>query len=197
LLFRGRGVTGARGGRIAEMRVRFPSSPVFVRRLAVGSRAKEGGLDFHFLFSHQPKCDFFRIFVIIGKMVNWEDRQMRTIVPVLILLSLYGCQPASRQDPYLEAISRYNISLDVAKTSGQKVSPPPKPVYLECPVQPEPLPEGSETTGESAYRTRKLPEISVMSQSECEKTNTERKQAYEDALKLYHQLPADQQSDNK
>lgn len=122
---------------------------------------------------------------------------MRTIIPVLLLLSLYGCQPASRQDPYLEAISQYNISLDEAKTSGQEVDPPPKPVYLECPVQPEPLPGGSETTGESAYRTQRLPEISVMSQSECEKTNTERKQAYEDALKRYHQLPADQQGDSK
>jgi hypothetical protein len=28
LICRGRGVTGARGGRIAEMRVRFPSSPL-------------------------------------------------------------------------------------------------------------------------------------------------------------------------
>ena len=122
---------------------------------------------------------------------------MRKIVPILLLLSLYGCQPASHQDPYLEAISQYNTSLNAVKTNGQKVGPPPKPVYLECPVQPEPLPEGSETTGESAYRTQRLPEISVMSQSECEKTNTERKQAYEDALKRYHQLPADQQADDK
>jgi hypothetical protein len=122
---------------------------------------------------------------------------MRTIVPVLLLLSLCGCQQASRQDPYLEAISQYNTSLDAAKINGQEVGPPPEPVYLECPVQPEPLPEGSETTGESAYRTQRLPEISVMSQSECEKTNTERKQAYEDALKRYHQLPADRQGDNK
>jgi hypothetical protein len=122
---------------------------------------------------------------------------MRTIVPVLLLLSLCGCQPASRQDPYLEAINQYNMSLETAKTSGQEVDPPPKPVYLECPVQPESLPKGSETTGESAYRTQRLPEISVMSQSECEKINTERKQAYEDALKRYRQLPADQQGDNK
>ena len=122
---------------------------------------------------------------------------MRTILPVLLLLSLCGCQQTSRQDPYLEAISHYNASLDAAKTNGQEVGPPPKPVYLECPVQPEPLPEGSEITGQSSYRTQRLPEVSVMSQAECEKTNTERKQAYEDALKRYHQLPADQQDNNQ
>jgi hypothetical protein len=165
--------------------------------LSVGSRVREGGLHFHFLFSHQPKRNLFRIIEIIGKIVNWEDRQMRTIVPVLLLLSLYGCQPASRLDPYLKAVNQYNISLETAKTSGQKVSPPPEPVYLECPVQPEPMPEGSKITGESSYRTQRLPEISVMSQAECEKTNTERKQAYEDALKRYHQLPADQQDNNQ
>jgi hypothetical protein len=122
---------------------------------------------------------------------------MRTIVPVLLLLSLCGCQQTSRQDPYLAAISQYNASLNAVKTNGQKVGPPPKPVYLECPVQPEPLPEGSEMTRDSSYRTQRLPEISVMSQSECEKTNTERKQAYEDALRRYHQLPADQQNNNQ
>jgi hypothetical protein len=124
---------------------------------------------------------------------------MRTVSGVLLLLALCGCQPASRHDPYLDAIGRYNSSLDAAKTNGQPVGPPPKPVYLPCPVQPQPLPEPAETpggpTGETMSRTAQLPSISTVSQSDCERINSARKQAYEDALRQYEQITGQRSTD--
>jgi hypothetical protein len=44
---RGRGVMGARGGRIAEMRVRFPSSPFCVAVLMASPAARDEWRYFH------------------------------------------------------------------------------------------------------------------------------------------------------
>ena len=119
---------------------------------------------------------------------------MRTIIPVFLLLTLYGCQSESRQDPYLEAINQYNISLAAAKAHGTQIDPPPKPAYLDCIGQAGPSAEAPETelgpTNESLYGADRIPEFSTMSQGECERTNTARKDAYEDAMQRYEKIVA-------
>ncbi len=113
---------------------------------------------------------------------------MRTIISVLLLLALCGCQSEPRQDAYLEAIGRYNASLYAAEAGGQPVGPPPKPTYLECTVQPEPAQIERGCYGESMYGSLGVTEFSG---ADCERTNAARKQAYEDALRRYQQTTSD------
>lgn len=123
---------------------------------------------------------------------------MRTILAILLLLALSGCQPASRQDPYLQALEQYDVSLDAAESSGAQVGPPPQPAYLECPVQPEPLPGSCETergfSGDTIRRTASLTKLSTRSQAQCEGINTARRQAYGRAMQKYLQAVSNHSS---
>jgi len=117
---------------------------------------------------------------------------MRLLVAALLILAISGCRSASNHDPYLAAVDKYIASLNTAATNGAPVAPPPKPIYLECPVQPEPFPQphsaGVGFSGDAMRDTAALGKLSTRSQGQCEQTNAARKQAYEDALRRYQQI---------
>jgi len=117
---------------------------------------------------------------------------MRMFIAALLLLTLSGCRQESYSDPYLATVDKYLASLDSAETSGGQVDPPPKPAYLECPVQPEPYPlvAGSGLTSDTMHNTAGMGKLSTCSQAQCEQTNTARRQAYEKAMQKYQQVIA-------
>jgi hypothetical protein len=114
-------------------------------------------------------------------------------VAALLLFVLSGCRQESNTDPYLAAVDKYLASLDSAETSGVQVEPPPRLVYLECPVQPEPLPfvAGTGITNSTMRNTAGMGRLSTRSQARCEQTNTARKQAYKQAMQRYREIVSD------
>jgi len=118
--------------------------------------------------------------------------KMRMLIAALLLLALSGCRQESYNDPYLAAVDKYLASLDSAETSGAQVEPPPKPAYLECPVQPAPLPfvDGVGFTTDTMHNTAGMGTLSTRSQAQCERTNTARRQAYEKAKQKYLKIVA-------
>ncbi len=117
---------------------------------------------------------------------------MRLAIAALLILVLSGCRTETYHDPYLAAVDRYLASLGAAETSGAQIDPPPEPAYLECPVQPEPLPQSPNTEGgfsnDTTSRTASLGSLSTRSQAQCESINTARRQAYEKAIQRYQQV---------
>jgi len=115
---------------------------------------------------------------------------MRMFIAALLLIVLSGCRQESNTDPYIAAVDKYIASLDTAETSGTQVDPPPKPAYLECPVQPEPFPfiTGSGSSAGTMRSTAGMGRLSTRSQASCEQTNTARKQTYEKAMQRYEKV---------
>ncbi len=113
---------------------------------------------------------------------------MRLLIPALLILAIGGCRSASGQDPYVAAVDKYIASLNTAATSGAPVEPPPKPSYLDCPIQPEQFPQPSSAGvgpgGDTMRDTAAMGELSTRSQAQCEQTNTARRQAYENVKPL-------------
>ena len=114
---------------------------------------------------------------------------MRLVIFVCLLLVIGGCKTEPSRDPYLAALDQYVASLDAAQQAGSQVDPPPQPAYLECPVQPEPLPGSPETergfSGDTIRRTTSLTKLSTRSQAQCKGINTARRRAYERAMQKY------------
>jgi hypothetical protein len=121
---------------------------------------------------------------------------MRTFIAILLLLLLSGCGQESKTDPYLAAINKYLDSLNAAETFGGQVEPPPKPVYLQYPVQMEPFPFTARAgfTAGSMSNTAGMGGLSTRLQANCEQTNTARKQAYEKAVQRYEKVISDRDS---
>jgi hypothetical protein len=112
-------------------------------------------------------------------------------IAALLILALSGCARETYNDPYLAAVDRYITALDNVQVSGKQADPPPKPSYLNCPVQPEPLPQpdsaGVGLSGDTMRRTASLRDLSTRSQAQCESINTARRKAYEKAMQRYLQ----------
>ena len=119
---------------------------------------------------------------------------MKHVILIATLFILSGCRKEPYRDPYLAAVEQYVASLDSVSALAEELNSPPKPSYLNCPVQPESLPfnhsAGVGFSGDTMRRTASLRNLSTRSQAQCEKTNTERKQAYEKALQCYREIIA-------
>ena len=121
---------------------------------------------------------------------------MRYIFSIILVVLINGCVKEPYRDTYVAAIKDYMAKLDSADyNEDNKLEPPPKPSYLRCPTEPEPLPghghSGSESSHLSSSESVSPRRLLTGSTVQCGQINKTRKEAYEIALGKYHSFASD------
>lgn len=124
--------------------------------------------------------------------VERSAKTVRLLIPLILVLLINGCAKGPYRDPYVAAINNYMADLNSADyRASDELRPPPEPSYLSCPAEPEPFPTVGQANTSYGVTNELQPRLSTRSTAQCEQINSQRKQAYETALKEYRGIASD------